>query len=424
MSGANKTIIIFTESFPYSSAAEDTFIIPELKALKASFERIIIAPLNLDGVKADLDPDCILNRDYSRYMHEKNIFRKISNIFMLIISPLFYSELIARPSVLTSLKLFNKLRKHILMAKRTNIWVEKFINREKIDIRNTIFYSYWFTSVLLGIGMIKINRKDAKIIGRAHGIDVYEKRHLKAYLPLREVTLKFVDGLFLSSDNSKDHLIKKYPLEKEKFKTQVLGITDPGFECRQSQDGIFRIVSCSFVLPVKRLDLLAMGLAVLGKNCKNRTIEWTHLGGGGILKELKKLTHAIMPKSISCIFRGNLTNKDVIQYYRDNPVDLFMNVSSSEGGRPVSIMEAQSCSIPVIATDVGGNPEIVSNEVGRLIGSDPKPEEIASVIEEYMNSSTEKRELLRDNSKKNWEKNYSADKNFECFSDSIFKMLR
>ena len=45
---------------------------------------------------------------------------------------------------------------------------------------------------------------------------------------------------------------------------------------------------------------------------------------------------------------------------------MFINLSSSEG-IPVSIMEAQSFGIPVIATNVGGSGEIVVSETGVLV---------------------------------------------------------
>jgi len=48
-----------------------------------------------------------------------------------------------------------------------------------------------------------------------------------------------------------------------------------------------------------------------------------------------------------------LPHNDVLNYYASNPVDVFINTSSSEG-LPVSIMEAMSFGIPVIATNVGG----------------------------------------------------------------------
>lgn len=48
-----------------------------------------------------------------------------------------------------------------------------------------------------------------------------------------------------------------------------------------------------------------------------------------------------------------LNNEEVYTFYRNNRVDVFLNVSESEGV-PVSIMEAMSCHIPTIAPDVGG----------------------------------------------------------------------
>jgi glycosyltransferase involved in cell wall biosynthesis len=69
-----------------------------------------------------------------------------------------------------------------------------------------------------------------------------------------------------------------------------------------------------------------------------------------------------------------------MKFYGENPVDLFMQMSQSEGGSPVSIQEAISCGIPVIATGVGGIPEIVSDKNGLLLSENPSVQEIAEAI--------------------------------------------
>jgi len=51
---------------------------------------------------------------------------------------------------------------------------------------------------------------------------------------------------------------------------------------------------------------------------------------------------------------------------------LFINTSSSEG-IPVSMMEAQSFGIPILAMDVGGVREIVGPQTGRLLQQDDPP---------------------------------------------------
>ena len=79
-------------------------------------------------------------------------------------------------------------------------------------------------------------------------------------------------------------------------------------------------------------------------------------------------------------FLGNLPHDTVLQYLKTEPVDLMLNTSSSEGV-PVSIMRAYSHGIPVVATDVGGNSEIVLKE--HLIPSNPNSEDIAKIINEW-----------------------------------------
>ncbi|NJK95527.1 MAG: glycosyltransferase [Bacteroidales bacterium] len=51
---------------------------------------------------------------------------------------------------------------------------------------------------------------------------------------------------------------------------------------------------------------------------------------------------------------------------------MFLNTSLSEGV-PVSVMEALSFGLPVIATDVGGTGELINDEVGMLINPEISP---------------------------------------------------
>jgi glycosyltransferase involved in cell wall biosynthesis len=47
--------------------------------------------------------------------------------------------------------------------------------------------------------------------------------------------------------------------------------------------------------------------------------------------------------------------------------DLLIHPSESEGGLPLSIMEAMACGVPVVATDAGGTKELVSHNVTGLL---------------------------------------------------------
>ncbi|EUJ23138.1 glycosyl transferases group 1 family protein [Listeria grandensis FSL F6-0971] len=64
------------------------------------------------------------------------------------------------------------------------------------------------------------------------------------------------------------------------------------------------------------------------------------------------------------IFTGRLTNEEVQQVV--NAADIYVQPSLMEGCS-IAIIEAMACGKPVIAANVGGNPDIISKETGILI---------------------------------------------------------
>jgi len=86
-------------------------------------------------------------------------------------------------------------------------------------------------------------------------------------------------------------------------------------------------------------------------------------------------------------------------------------------------MEAQSCGIPVVATAVGGNPEIVTVDNGLLLSPTPTPEEIASAIEAFLNNLDWRRKKGIA-SRKNWERRFSASKNLTVFASWLAGSIR
>jgi glycosyltransferase involved in cell wall biosynthesis len=63
-------------------------------------------------------------------------------------------------------------------------------------------------------------------------------------------------------------------------------------------------------------------------------------------------------------FTGPLSQQHLIEYY--NAADALVLASSREG-MPNVVLEAMACGLPVVATAVGGTPEILDTRVGRLI---------------------------------------------------------
>ncbi len=102
------------------------------------------------------------------------------------------------------------------------------------------------------------------------------------------------------------------------------------------------------MVPVKRLNILIEALSKVSKEA-----HWIHFGDGDLKDELTDLAGRILPENIHWKFAGYMDNKEILKQYKTMEFSVFVNVSESEG-LPVSIMEAASFGIPIIATDVGG----------------------------------------------------------------------
>lgn len=212
---------------------------------------------------------------------------------------------------------------------------------------------------------------------RLHSIDLYEWAN--DYLPMRRWLYRTADCLFFVSQHGRDYLLERYPDLRLSQKSQVvrLGSADRGLGPVPPEGSVPLIVTCSSVSPVKRLSFLAQALGQLDAT---RTFRWTHFGTGPLEVEVAAIagTHA----QVEVDFRGYTSNDEVLQFYSENPVDVFVNVSSREG-LPISVCEALSFGIPVVATAVGGTPELVREEYrsGILIAPEATTDELATAIE-------------------------------------------
>jgi glycosyltransferase involved in cell wall biosynthesis len=175
----------------------------------------------------------------------------------------------------------------------------------------------------------------------------------------------------------------------------------------------FLLVSCSNIIPLKRVNLIAEAL----KNITATPIKWVHIGDGPERNKLEALIQELTG-NIQVKLLGRLSNSNVKRYYAENRPDLFINVSTSEGV-PVSIMEAMSFGISVIATNVGGNNEIVSAENGYLLPSQLSPEDLANSIKSFIDLTLKQKEVKRQSSYETWKDKYNAEINFREFVKTI-----
>ena len=132
-----------------------------------------------------------------------------------------------------------------------------------------------------------------------------------------------------------------------------------------------------------------------------------------------------IPYGYEHIYNKEISNEEYevinkfLEFYKKQKADVFINVSTTEG-LPVSMMEAISYSIPVIATKVGGVGEIVKDGYnGLLIDPDFTDEALAEKIKDFALLQKEERLAMRKNARSFWEENFDARKNCTDFVKEI-----
>ena len=407
-------LVLFTTSYPYDFSAEYTFLAREVPYLAGNIHRVIIVPRISKGNCLSIPPTVEVDDSYSAYYKDNTDILSILTHALGSVS--FYEEL--RSHFLLLLNPF-KLAKLILSLGRAEItrrWVEDRIKdcRKNSEL---VFYSYWFDDIVVGLGLVKRQHPQIKLVSRAHGYDIYEELYFPFYWPCRRQALSTLDILFPASEDGANYFREKYPHFASIIESAHLGVQDPGFQSHPSMDNVFRIVSCAYIVSLKRLDLLLKGIALAARLRPEQKFEWIHFGGGKGQKALERLIQQSSSANFTSRITGNVPNEHIMLHYRENPVDVFINVSSTEG-TPVSIMEAISCGMPVIATSVGGNSEIVSERNGILLSPNPTPQEIANAIFALLDNP-EMAVLKRRGSREVWAERYNADVNFRLFAERL-----
>lgn len=274
-----------------------------------------------------------------------------------------------------------------------------------------ILYSYWLYEVAYIAARLKRELSSCHFVSRCHGFDLYEIRHPNGYLPFRNFIMESVDAVYPISEDGREYISRLYLGKWDgKVHTMRLGTDDWGLNPANT-DSVPTIVSCSNLVDVKRVDRIIDALKLV-----NHPIRWYHFGDGPLREQLEQKA-CVLPSCVESKFMGAVPNETLMCFYKEHHVDVFVNVSSSEGV-PVSIMEALSFGIPVVATDVGGTHEIICDGAnGYLIPLDFSNAMLCESISRVL--EPQNRDKLRKQARETWEKNCNASVNYETFFRTI-----
>lgn len=411
----NKTLVLLCDSYPLS--AGEFFLDDEIRVIHPNFEKIYV--LTKEQSPKELNrfiPDNLEIITYNPNINKKHKLKAIPKIFSIFfVSELFRAlfKFKIKPSpLLFKIMFMDIVRSNILISELKNL-----ISTKNIDVKNAVFYSYWHDYKAFALARINKENKYFKTIARAHRWDIYFEANKFPYLPYKKFIIENISRtISISNDGVKyfQRLLDK-DLSSKIFVSK-LGKINNRKPQQEKQDNQIIICSCSTIIPVKRVNLIIDLLASL--NISN--LKWVHFGDGFLRKEITEYAAERLP-NIQYKLKGIVPNNKILDFYSQNYVDLFVNLSESEG-IPVSIMEALSAGIPVLATNVGGTAEAINVENGFLLPKDFDINEVSKLVEDYFASSQENQLKYRQNAYYFWKENFEATKNYTTFSNKILNL--
>lgn len=292
---------------------------------------------------------------------------------------------------------------------------ERFLEQEKRKGKGgyDVIYFYWLVPEILGAKRFcRTSGGTTRVVCRAHRGDLYEELKPAGYAGLRREIVAGVDEIYCISEHGKHYLERHYAHLAAKFHLARLGVNDPGYLNRQPGSGPLSIVSCSFVIASKRLHLLVDAIAHLLAADPGLQVRWTHVGNGPLLEAVQAHAASRLGPRAQALFKGYMTQAELMDLYREDTFDLIVNVSDSEG-IPVSLMEAASVGIPIVATDVGGSAEIIGEANGVLVPADADAAAIAAAIARFKDRGTAL--AWRRAARRYWDERFNAAVNYERF---------
>ena len=286
---------------------------------------------------------------------------------------------------------------------------EKFITGKKEQLlyyiavcRFLLFNKHDKIIVHVGIGlvqMIKMLFPKRDVILYHHGTSLHSKlnetqwtsliTNCKAIIGVNAIALKKANNLFVTKlDTSKYYNIDNAIIQKN-----VL-------ECLNSQEGI-NVITTNFnfafsgrICIEKGVLNLLNAFLIVHKSNKNSSLYI--FGGAGtkgkhniITPYLQQCFDFVKKNKLPVVFTGYLKNNDLASLLSEmDAVVCSTDRKLSEEGMPLSIIEALSLGKPVIATNSGGNEEVVLDKNnGILIRSYPY---ISELSKEMINLSSDK----------------------------------
>lgn len=403
-----KKILLFTDGFPWDPG-ETPFIYNELCVMAKSFDIDIVASVRKQHANRNVCIELPKNVRLHKYVID-DIGRKekMAAALRIVGSKAWKSET-------AELKGNRQRSRHISEAytyiTRAGIFLKWLVGEVEPELFD-VCYTYWNSYATLALAIYREKHPGLKLITRTHGYDLYNERMILGKQYFKKYADCHLEKVLFIADTGKKYYLDNFATASDdtKYIVNPIGVVRAGNIPVREKDSTFTLVSCSSVIPLKRVEMIAEALA----GTEGR-IHWIHFGGGSEFDNLKSLCERLLDghSNITYELKGQLPNSEVRRFYDAQYVDCFITTSSTEGS-PVSIQEALAYGITVIGTDVGEISKLIDG-CGVLLKADPTVDEVKEAIQTVVSMNEESTEKARKTAYERWSGLYDSDNNADKF---------
>jgi glycosyltransferase involved in cell wall biosynthesis len=267
--------------------------------------------------------------------------------------------------------------------------------------RPDIIHAHWpFPHAYIALGAAKLFR--IPLVLNFHGAELLLIRKKKWVRPLLKFAIGQAQAVFANSSFTAGRImaIRDVNVEWSPYGTTLETRAAPSSGGHphiapepHAVNGKFKILFVGRHIERKGICYLIESAKHLPKD----QFEIRIVGVGDLTEELKKQAASMPPESAEIIFTGKLSPEALASEYRTANVFTLPAIVDSKGdteGLGVVLIEAMELGLPVVASNVGGIPDVVINGVSGILVPEKDPEALANAFKKLAADAGLVRDLL------------------------------
>ena len=270
--------------------------------------------------------------------------------------------------------------------------LREIIEKEQFDL---IYCHTPVGAMLARLAGISARKKGTKIIYMAHGFHFYSGAPLlnwMLYYPAEKFLSRFTDGLI--TINQEDYR------RAQKFhagKTILIPGVGIDLDKFQKKEPTRQEIRNKLGIPESKIILMSVGELTKRKNhmvmiealarLKEYDILYVICGDGPLKAQLRAKAEELGVRDRLKLLGFR---KDIAELHK--AADIFVFPSLQEG-LPVALMEAMASGLPIVASKIRGNEDLISNNQGGYLVSPTDSEQVAKAIEKMIQNPKKRKKM-------------------------------